>query len=272
MQAQPTTFQQTPCLRLVGRDGATALVALHGAHVLSWIPADGRERLFLSARAHYGAGTAIRGGIPVIFPQFAGRGALPKHGFARTTPWRLVGVSDRATFELVPGATSAAWPHAFRARLHVGLDAGVLTVALEIENTGAHEFAFSAALHTYLAVTDLDAVALHGLAGRRYEDSTAGGAVRQQTTAELRFNAETDRIYVAPLHPLSLHDGPHRLRIDQHGFADTVVWNPGATLAAGIADLAPGEHRRFLCVEAGQVLEPVHLPPGGRWSGMQRLG
>ena len=65
-------------------------VYLHGAHVTSWKPArDHDERLFLSERSEFRAGTAIRGGIPVIFPQFAAEGPLPRHGFARTSEWTL---------------------------------------------------------------------------------------------------------------------------------------------------------------------------------------
>ena len=100
MHAESTTFRDTPCIRLHS-DGATALVALHGAHVLSWQPADGRERLFLSDRAVFDGQAAIRGGIPVVFPQFAERGPLRKHGFARTAPWTFRGVNeDAALFEL----------------------------------------------------------------------------------------------------------------------------------------------------------------------------
>jgi len=36
MHAEPTTFRDTPCIHLHA-EGASALVALHGAHVLSWI-------------------------------------------------------------------------------------------------------------------------------------------------------------------------------------------------------------------------------------------
>ena len=53
---------------------------------------------------------------------------------------------------------------------------------------------------------------------------------------------------------------------------DTFVWNPGDALARRIGDLAPGEYRRFACVEAGQVLQPVMLAPGERWRGSQVLG
>ena len=73
---------------LSSRDGARAEVYLQGAHVTSWRPAtDDRERLFLSERSKYCPGGAIRGGIPVIFPQFAAEGPLPRHGFARTSRW-----------------------------------------------------------------------------------------------------------------------------------------------------------------------------------------
>ena len=62
---------------LRSRDGALAEVYLHGAHVTSWRPAGTREeRLFLSERSEFRGGAAIRGGIPVIFPQFAAEGPL----------------------------------------------------------------------------------------------------------------------------------------------------------------------------------------------------
>lgn len=271
LQSEPIEFHGTPCIRLHADDGASAIVALHGAQLLSWIPADGRERLFLSERARYDEGAAIRGGVPVIFPQFAARGPLPKHGFARTLPWCYAGNQTRATFELADDRATASWPHAFISRMHVGMADSALDLTLEVHNNGATAFAFTAALHTYLAVDDLGATSLHGLCGCAYEDSADGGASRQQGQDELRFDGEVDRIYRAPPNPIELRDGPHRLAVTQRGFADTVVWNPGEVLAATIADLAPGDHRRFVCVEAGQVLQPVRLAPGERWSGTQRL-
>ena len=48
-----------------------------------------RDLLYVSPEL--GAGSqAVRGGIPVLFPQFADRGPLKKHGFARDLPWQLV--------------------------------------------------------------------------------------------------------------------------------------------------------------------------------------
>lgn len=268
---EPIGFNGTPCFRL-RNDRASAVVALHGAHVLSWIPADGRERLFLSERANYSEGAAIRGGVPVIFPQFAGRGTLGKHGFARTLPWRFAGAEgERAVFERRDDERTAHWPHAFELRLRIGLSALRLDLALEVGNTGDGAFAFTAALHTYLRVDALEDVAVHGLRGCDYEDSAAGGLLRREDYDEIRFEGEVDRIYSDIVAPLTLVDGDRRLHIEQVGFPDAVVWNPGGPMAARITDLAPGDHRRFVCVEAGAVLQPVTLAPGASWAGAQSL-
>ena len=137
--------------------------------------------------------------------------------------------------------------------------------------TGFFTFAFTAALHTYLRVHDLADVALEGLQGCDFEDSAAGGVLRREDHFAVRFDGEVDRIYGDVVAPLALRDGAHALAIAQDGFSDTVVWNPGAALAATLRDLAPGDHQRFVCVEAGQVLQPVVLEPGDHWIGTQRL-
>ena len=273
MHAEPTTFRDTPCIHLHA-EGASALVALHGAHVLSWIPADGREHLFLSDRAIFDGQAAIRGGIPLIFPQFGERGSLRKHGFARTAPWTFHDIEDDAAlFELADDGTRfPGWPHPFRAHLRVHLTATQLSVALEIENTGEHAFAFTATLHTYLRVDDIAQAAVEGLQGCDFEDSANGGTLHRQHDYDVTFAGEVDRIYNDIVAPLALVDSTARLDIEQDGFGDAVVWNPGAHLCARIADLAPGDWRRFVCVEAAQVLQAVVLAPGDTWAGMQRLG
>lgn len=65
------------------------MVSPYGGQVLSWCDPNGREMLYLSSTSSGADGKPIRGGVPVCFPQFAARGPLPKHGFARTLPWTL---------------------------------------------------------------------------------------------------------------------------------------------------------------------------------------
>ena len=74
--------------------GSSADVYLNGAHVTSWIPAGGKEVLFMGKTASFAPGDPIRGGIPVVFPQFANTGPLPQHGFARKTEWQLAETAD----------------------------------------------------------------------------------------------------------------------------------------------------------------------------------
>src|SRR5258705_2204548 len=69
-----------PDFVLAARDGATVHVAQHGGHLCRWRTSDGVERLYLSPLPRQ-PGEPIRGGIPVVFPQFANRGPLPMHGY-----------------------------------------------------------------------------------------------------------------------------------------------------------------------------------------------
>jgi glucose-6-phosphate 1-epimerase len=74
---------------------STCTIALHGAQVLGFAPRDDREWLWVSDKALFQVGKALRGGIPICFPWFgphASGGDFPAHGFARTWLWRLSGV------------------------------------------------------------------------------------------------------------------------------------------------------------------------------------
>ena len=73
-------------------DGACAEVSFFGAQVLSWQPPScTRSLLFVSKEAIFDRRRAIRGGIPVCWPQFSTYGALAQqHGYARNMSWELV--------------------------------------------------------------------------------------------------------------------------------------------------------------------------------------
>ncbi|MFT3717778.1 D-hexose-6-phosphate mutarotase [Pseudorhodoferax sp.] len=271
------SFRGQPCLRLSLDGHNSLLVALHGAHLLSWTGA-GAERLFLSPRALFDGRSAIRGGVPVCLPQFNERGPLPKHGFVRNLPWRAGGARVDAasgdlelTLELASdAATRATWPHDFHFALTLRLGPGRLAMRLDLHNTGATAWSFTGALHTYLRVQDAAAVRLDGLDGQPCWDALTDRRVPH--AGAVRLDGEFDRVFRAAAAPLRLHDGATVLSIAQSAsFEDTVVWNPGAAKCAGMADMAPDSHAQMLCVEAAQVERPVALAPDARWSGWQRL-
>lgn len=258
--------------------GDEAAVSPHGAQLLSWRPAGGPERIYLSPLSQLGAGVAVRGGTPVCFPQFSGRGPLPKHGYARTSRWTLVSAPApqaavaEARFQLDSALASGPWDRAFCLVLAVRLGPRWIELQLQAANTGRTPWAFTAALHTYLRVDDIRAVRLAGLQGLEYEDMVQGSSVRHEQAPELAIDGEVDRVYRGVAQPLRLRvGGSPVLRIAQQGFSDAVVWNPGAAKAATLPDLPDADWQRMLCVEAGAITQPVELAPGKTWSGLQRL-
>lgn len=260
-------------IRLMSADGARAEVQPFGAHVTSWITPDGRERLYLSEHAAFDGRAAIRGGIPIIFPQFAGEGPLPKHGFARTAAWRVVpgGAPSSATFELTDTpATRALWPHAFRLRLTVSLEPGGLQVVLVVANMGEDALTFTAALHTYLAVDDAFAARVTGLAGLTYRDAITRAPGTQSEPVLLPAGA-VNRVYARAPESIEVHDGGRTIVLESAGFRDVVVWNPGHEGEAALGDMGGGDAKHMLCVEPAVIEEPVVLGAGTQWRGMQRL-
>ncbi|WP_310614359.1 D-hexose-6-phosphate mutarotase [Limnohabitans sp.] len=273
-------FEGLACQRLTLSCGDTVLVALQGAHVLSWV-SQGRERLYLSPDNLWDGKSAIRGGVPVCFPQFNQRGTLPKHGFARNMAWQAgeaVASGDAAhiAFTLSNNPdTLATWQQAFVAVLRVALAPGQLTLTLTINNTEAqNELHFTGALHTYLAVDDIDLTELRGLGGRPEWDAVAD--VHGLADEVLYFDGEFDRVYTrdesAASNPLHLQDGTSTLQIEQSpSWANSVVWNPGEAKCVALADMPAHGFARMLCVEAAQVFEPISISAGGQWVGWQRL-
>ncbi|MEP6731980.1 MAG: D-hexose-6-phosphate mutarotase [bacterium] len=266
-------------IELRSADGSRAEVHIRGAHVSSWRPApDEDERLFLSARAESSDAVALRGGIPVIFPQFAAEGPLPRHGFARTSLWQFVGEhreangAAAASFTLSDSAaTRAIWPVAFHATLTVRVGGAQLSVQLVVENTDDKAFHFTTALHTYLRVHNVADAELSGLKGTHYRESGAPGVLIADDAEAIHVVGEVDRVYVSAPRRLILRERARSLVIDKDGFPDVVIWNPGARAAAAMTDMEPGGERKMLCVEAAAVQRHISLGAGERWSGTQIL-
>lgn len=276
LAVDPIDFHGLPAWRLQGPQGAQAIVSRFGGQVLSWQTPDGRERLYLSPQARFDGQQAIRGGVPVCFPQFGTRGDLPRHGLLRTRDWSHAGQRVGEDYVLLTletrddPETRRHWPHPFRAELTVMLEADRLDLEFCVENTGEAPLAFTGALHTYLRVTQVEDVALEGLQGHTYEEASSG-EVRRDSGTELQVEGPVDRIYRDLRRPLWLKAGNFSLGLHSRGFADLVVWNPWVEGAAALADLPDDGWRHFLCLEAAAVERPVEVPPGEEWYGRQTL-
>ncbi len=272
--AKPTEFRGQPAVALQSSDGARAIVLLHGGHLVSWTPAGGEEQLYLSPTARFGEGQAVRGGVPVIFPQFATRGTLPRHGLLRTRGWQHVempqhGQHAQAVMRFVADdATRALWPHEFEAEITVSIVGKQLDIEFAVANTGETAFEFTVALHSYLRTNDVLKAQLEGLQGVKFEDNTTG-QWQQQWGDVTQVVGEIDRLYHDAPAQLMLRELGRRLAITHADFTDAVVWNPGPAGAAKMDDMPAADWQTMLCVEAARVIDPVTLPPGEEWAGMQ---
>ena len=262
-----------PKILLSSADGASAEVYLHGAHVTSWKPVGGTEKLFLSEKSEFGHGAAIRGGVPVIFPQFSLLGPLPRHGFVRNAAWEVSRqVSDEVTLAFKSTeATLAIWPFPFLAEFTVRLEAARLELKLRVVNTGTEAFEFAAALHTYFRVSDIAKTSVEGLQGLTFRDANTM-VEHVEKPARIDFGHEVDRLYYeAQEREIVLLDGDQRLSVKATGFPDAVVWNPGQEKSDKMADMEPGGWQRFVCIEAAAAHNRVPLAPGAEWVGTQVL-
>ncbi len=259
------------CVELNNRAGR-AEIALHGAHLMSFVPEGQEALLWMSKKSCFEAGKAIRGGIPICWPWFGGhpRGStMPAHGFARISTWEPVAAGScgkGAAFlelALTPGLIADEFETAdFLVSLRVEVS-NKLSVALSIENTGEKAFSYSAALHSYFKVSDIAKITLSGLDGRTFIDTLDDSTHLQQ--GDITFAAETDSVYPDTEDTCVINDPgfKRKIKISKAGSRSTVVWNPWAAKARRMPDFGDREFREMLCVETANAgTDARTLAPG----------
>jgi glucose-6-phosphate 1-epimerase len=251
---------------------ATATVYLQGAHLAHWQPADHQPVLFLSHKTEFTPGKAIRGGVPISFPWFAGRHdgkTGPSHGFARTQDWTLAfaalaGEDLHLTFTLGPTELSRTlgYDHFHLVfQLTIGR---TLTMQLTVGNDAEEPLVYEEALHTYFSVADINAANVTGLDGVSYLDKMDSLQTKVQQGA-ITITGPTDRVYLDTAATCVLHDGAGKrtIIVAKTNSETTVVWNPGESGAQKLADMDSDEWRKFVAVETvNAAANAITLAPG----------
>jgi D-hexose-6-phosphate mutarotase len=246
-----------PAAHLVTAD-ASAIVAIHGAHVLSFLPKQGGEVLWMSPEARIAPGQGIRGGIPVCWPWFAAHetdASKPDHGFVRKAPWRVVRTAAEngaAEIELTFAAMdeyAALWSGKAQLKLAVSLS-DKLRVELTTQNLDASNIELTEALHTYFAIGNIADITVRGLAGRSYRDKLQNYAVIEQKGA-ITFAGEVDRIYQETTDDVVIEDpgNSRKIRVAKAGSTSTVVWNPWIEKSKRLSDMPAQGYLGMVCVE-----------------------
>eukprot|EP01024_Parvocaulis_polyphysoides_P015213 TRINITY_DN1658_c0_g1_i4.p2 TRINITY_DN1658_c0_g1~~TRINITY_DN1658_c0_g1_i4.p2 ORF type:complete len:298 (-),score=61.51 TRINITY_DN1658_c0_g1_i4:385-1278(-) len=264
--------------------GTTAEVYLHGAHVTSFKSADGQEFLFVSSQAVYKPPKAIRGGIPVCFPQFGNMGSWDaQHGFARNSLFEIQSqAEDSVTLVLKPSAEQLEKFQGPPFELYVDVKVGddergeTLLETLRVKNVGDKNLSFTCALHTYYSVTDISKVEILGLKDLEYMDNLKDLAKAKEDRDVITIGEEVDRIYlgVSGDCALKILDGGNDrcYSIGLENFTDGVLWNPWIEKAAGMGDFGDEEYKTMVCLEPAVAGSgPVELSSGSEWTASQNI-
>lgn len=240
-------------------------VALQGGHITHFCAVGQAPLIWVSERAKFSTGKAIRGGVPICWPWFGPSVQTPPgpaHGIARTAVWQVLeakALADGRTFLRLglpdTPTARAQWPHPSSAELEITVG-NTLTVTLVTRNTGTQNIVVGEALHTYFAISDVANISVSGLDGCDYLDKVDAG-VRKTQHGPIQIESEVDRIYLNTSHDCLIDDRgwQRRIRIASEGARATVVWNPWLEKTSQMDDMAPEAYRRMVCVETANAAD-----------------
>jgi glucose-6-phosphate 1-epimerase len=199
-------------------------IYLHGATVTSWRHS-GIERIFVSSLTVWNGIKAIRGGIPVVWPQFGQPDpSMPQHGlsrlrfpfltsfagFLRNSPWsvhEILTTENEATVTFLIDSTPETlllWPHPFRAFYTVTISEEGLVCRLKTINNGETAFKCHALLHTYFSIPNISEVSFSGYDGLQFADKTRDNQTFLHTdeaasssSCFFQITEEVDRVYLS---------------------------------------------------------------------------
>lgn len=173
-----------------GEESASCTICRFGCHVVSWKISSReikhRECLWMSNLSATDGSAPIRGGIPVVWPQFADNGQMKLHGFAREKMWTIgdritSAESDEVTLSLDSSdsdmqdvCTEWKFPYAFTISVTVVLTLTSLSMKFTVMNKGNVPLPFTGCLHTYLRTADSSSCRIEGLHNMSFVDKVDG--------------------------------------------------------------------------------------------------
>lgn len=240
-EIKPVRYNELDVLEIT-HSSCSAKVALQGAHLFSWQPKHAKQDvLWLSEIEPFKQGCAIRGGVPICYPNFAagldGKQA-PFHGFARTALWEL----DDATVE-------ADGVHlTFRLQSYAKLEMR-LGASCEIRFTHQSDTPSQLALHSYFKLADIRQTEISGLPEHCFD---ALSQTQQTVTNPRKIAENVDCIYQIeqPLSVISDLGNARHIEIEHQNAGEIVLWNPWHKPTAAMSEQG---YQTMVCIETARI-------------------
>jgi glucose-6-phosphate 1-epimerase len=205
-------------------------------------------------------GQAIRGGVPVLFPQFANFGQLRKHGFARNLQWQHINSWENAheygaVYEISLNESNVtSWPHSASLNIKLVLQSDALLIELHVKNTSKSSISWTGGLHPYWWVPKLQDASIKGLDG--------------ESSDELTFSSATlERLYPNNGCLMLNRREAGILKLQATGFTDWMVWTPGDKNIHFLKDMPAEDYQQFLCIEPLCASKAIELKVGESFIG-----
>lgn len=245
-----------------------AQISRFGGHLLSFIPTNDSDWLWLSSTAQMDGTKPIRGGVPLCWPWFGPApqdfSGEPQHGYIRSVHWQLdliEGNDADLTIKLKP-------ENATELEAKLGLSVCIefnfsesLRINLVTQNVSDKEVPLSQAIHTYFRVKNIDDLLIKGLDSTEYADKLTGKTQIQDGAVDI--TEAVDRVYQTNTQNLTFHNGACELNVIGKNHDSIVVWNPWQEKAKDMADFDDDGYQTMICIEMANT-QGLKLAPGKR--------
>lgn len=236
-----------------------AKLFLQGAQVISFIPKNKPELLWVSEKETYDAGTSFRGGAPLCWPWFGTHpdSSYPAHGFARNHPWNITHSDIKENIVTIQMTlpeefhNTKYWPHS--CQLQVTFEfSNQLKISLTTTNLDTKPIEFTQAIHTYFNIGDIHQLEVEGLNNTSYIEF--GKPYTQDVLLE-SITKETDRIYQNTASSQYLHTSLGTIEVHREHSKSCVLWNPWIEKSKRLQRFDDQDYKTMVCLEAGNILD-----------------
>jgi glucose-6-phosphate 1-epimerase len=213
-----------------------------------------------------------RGGVTILFPQFADRGELTKHGLVRGIKWEMVshdlnGLSEHLSYELnINPNNFGDWPHAANLRLDVVAEVKSITFSLTIKNLGDGSFTWTGGLHPYIKIENLLNVKIEGLKGSKVGNKYKPDQ-NHQLNHFLSFDGQPFESFFLSSSDLVIHEDHKTVHLSSTGFSEWMIWNPGQSGVKDFLDVPKNDWFKFICIEPVIAHHPQLIEGGRQFTG-----
>lgn len=240
---------------------------LHGAHVTRYQPIGSGPVLWMSDASLFESNKPIRGGVPICFPWFGPHPSdsqSPSHGWARLADWEVFSCGS-----LLDGGNSIELRTCisdFQLSYFVEFGATLrMTLSVQLLPGLIAPSRFEEALHTYLCVSDVRQISIHGLERTGYVDKVAGAIQREPSSQPIQFTGETDRVYHDTISECVMvdKDADRKITVRKLGSHSTVIWNPWIVKSQKMPDFGDHEWTEMVCIESANIgPNAIEISPG----------